>query len=74
MKLLQQLIEMKKTHDECSDEIDAYHAVAMQSLQELKKLIGTDISAETQQKLLMDAIKHLELAISLAKDWNRRCG
>lgn len=71
---LRQLLEMKKTHDECSDEIDAYHAVAMSSLQELKTLVGTNMSAEMQQKLLMDAIKHLELAIALAKDWNKRCG
>jgi uncharacterized coiled-coil DUF342 family protein len=72
--LLQQLLEMKKTHDECSDEIDAYHAVALTSLEELEELVGTDMTAETQQKLLKDAIKHLKLAIALAKDWSRRCG
>lgn len=72
---LQQLLEMKKTHDECGDEIDAYHEVAMRSLQELKKLMldGSSPAAE-QHKHLMDAIKHLKLAMTLARDWNKRCG
>ena len=76
MKLtrLQQLAEGKKTHDECSDEIDAYHAEAMASLKELKKIIGKDVSLKTQQEHLMDAISHLTKAISLAKDWNKQCG
>lgn len=72
--LLRQLLEMKKTHDECSDEIDAYHEVAMNSLHELKELLSNGGPVEEQHKHLSSAIKHLELAIALAKDWNKRCG
>lgn len=69
MKLVQ-LLEAKKTHDECSDEIDGYHAEARDALAELKKLT-TD---KDQLRHLEKAQLYLQKAIRLATSWERRCG
>lgn len=72
--VLKDLLEAKKSHDECSDEIDAHHAAAMKSLKDLKNALGSDVSLETQQKHLKDAMSNLGKAMSLATNWNKRCG
>jgi hypothetical protein len=68
--ILQDLLEAKKSHDACSDEIDTYHAASMDALKELKKSIGDGAEA----KHLKDAMSALGKAMSLATNWNRRCG
>ena len=68
--LLAQLLEAKKTHDQCSDEIDGYHAEARDALAVLKKIT----SDKEQLKQLALAQAALQKAISLATSWDRRCG
>jgi hypothetical protein len=70
---LSSLLEAKKTqktHDECSDEIDGYHGACREALtlleRELKGKDGHDLAAQ--------ALKQLNKAIALAKQWDRRCG
>lgn len=52
---LNQLLEAKKTHDQCSDEIDEYHADTRDAMELLAK---TELSAE-QKELLKAAQEHL---------------
>jgi uncharacterized coiled-coil DUF342 family protein len=70
----EQLMEAKKAHDECSDEIDSYHEDTLKSLKELKKCMKDGASQEMCHKHLNDAMASLNRAVSLAKNWNVRCG
>ena len=64
---LSQITESKKTHDECSDDIDALHKSAVSEFAKVKP------SKET--KLHFDnAMKKLKKAQDLALNWNKRCG